>query len=128
MAEFLSEDWCAELERRTGRAVPVLRDAVIGLQVTGAPRGRGRVTLVIEDGRLVSCEPRRAESPEIEMKAAFVDLAAMVRGELDPNVAFMTGDLKADGPTGPLLAVLAACRGEEFRIARDELASATDGI
>jgi hypothetical protein len=46
--------------------------------------------------------------------AAVVELTAtpavadqLVSGELAPNVAWMSGRLKASGPTGPLLAVLA---------------------
>lgn len=106
--EFLSAEWCDDLVGRAASFDPILRDVVVELQLTGAPRGRGRITFTVDGGRLVSCVPEPADAPELKLKSTHDDARAMLRGELDPNAAFMTGDLKTDGPTGPLLALLAA--------------------
>lgn len=128
MSEFLSPEWCAELVGLTADAEPVLRDVVVEVQLTGAPRGRGRVTLVVAGGRLVSCATEPTAEAELKLKSSLADVRSMLRGELDPNVAFMTGDLKTDGPTGPLLALLAASRRPGAVAARAALdAATTDG-
>ncbi len=108
--EFLSPEWCDELVGHSASSEPVLRDCVVEVQITGAPRGRGRITFTVEGGRLVSCVPEPADGPDLKLKSTHGDVRAMLRGDLDPNVAFMAGDLKTDGPTGPLLALLAAYR------------------
>lgn len=124
--ELLSAEWGEELVRRAESIEAPLQDAVVELQLTGAPRGRGRVTLVIEAGRPTALRPERAEDPDVRCKLAFDDLVAMVHGELDPNVAFMTGDLKSEGPTGPLLALLAAHRLPAVAEMREALVAVTD--
>ena len=45
---------------------------------------------------------------EVELSAVLKVATLLGSGELSPNVAWMSGRLKAAGPTGPLLAVLAA--------------------
>ncbi len=123
--EFLSDEWCAALVDRAAGAESVLRDVVVEVQLTGAPRGRGRMSLTVERGRLVSCVPERTADAALKLKSTHDDVRAMLRGELDPNVAFMRGDLKTDGPTGPLLALLAAYRRPGAVRGRNELDAAT---
>ncbi|HET8929300.1 MAG TPA: SCP2 sterol-binding domain-containing protein [Acidimicrobiales bacterium] len=123
--EFLTPEWCDELVSRTAAAAPVLRDVVVELQLTGAPRGRGRITFTVDGGRLVSCVPEPADAPDLKLKATHDDARATLRGELDPNAAFMAGDLKSDGPTGPLLALLAAYRRPGAVSAREALDAQT---
>lgn len=125
--ELLSVEWGEELVRRAASIDVPLQDAVVELQLTGAPRGRGRVTLVIEAGRPTALRPERAQDPDVRCKLAFDDLVAIVRGELDPNVAFMTGELKSEGSTGPLLALLAAHRLPAMAELREALGAVTDG-
>lgn len=43
----------------------------------------------------------------VELSASPADSVRLVIGEVTPNVAWMSGRLKASGPTGPLLALLA---------------------
>lgn len=122
---FLSPEWCDELVVACAGADPVLEDVVVEVQLTGAPRGRGRINLVVEGGRLVSCAPTPEPAAALKLKSSLADATAMLHGELDPNVAFMRGDLKTDGPTGPLLALLAAYRSDVVAQARMDLASRT---
>lgn len=124
--ELLSPEWCDELVARCGSLPPVLDDVTVGVQITGAPRGRGRVRVEVADGRIVSCVAERDPDARVELKTSWDDVAAMLTGTLDPNVAFMTGDLKTDGPTGPLLAMLAAWRRPDVAAVRAELTALVD--
>jgi putative sterol carrier protein len=47
------------------------------------------------------------DADEVELTAAPAVADALAAGTITPNVAWMSGRLKAAGPTGPLLAVLA---------------------
>lgn len=120
--ELLTEPWCDAALARCAEAPAVLRDVVVEVQLTGAPRGRGRITLVVSGGRITELGPVRTPDAELKLKAGWDDVEAMIRGGWDPNVAFMTGDLKTDGPTGPLLALLAAWKRPQVERARAELA------
>ncbi len=124
--EFLSASWCDEVVARCASAPPVLRDVVLELQLTGAPRGRGRITVVVTDGRVSTCAPERTPDAELKLKATWDDARAMLDGERDPDVTFMTGDLKTDGPTGPLLALLSAWSWPGVDAVRAELAALLD--
>lgn len=124
--EFLSPGWCDEVVARCAGAPPVLQDVVVEVQITGAPRGRGRLTIVVDGGRITSCEPVRTTDADLNLKVTWDDAFAMVRGTLDPNVAYMSGDMKTDGPTGPLLALLSAWSRPGAVAARAELAELVD--
>lgn len=119
--EFLSDEWCQALVDRSCNEQPIdVRDVVIELAMTGAPRGRGRLTFVFDGGRLTRCAPEPSKNADLKLKTSFEEAQAMFLGSLDPNVAFMRGDLKTDGPTGLLLALLDAWRrpgADAFRAA-----------
>lgn len=122
---FLTPEWCDALVAACVAAEPVLEDVVVEVQLTGAPRGRGRISLVVDGGRLVACAPTPEPTAVLKLKSSLADATAMLQGELDPNVAFMRGDLKTDGPTGPLIALLAAYRRPDAEQARADLAART---
>lgn len=123
--DLLSESWIEWVVERSAHACEALEDGVIELQLTGAPRGRGRVTFVISGGKLVSCETVKATDPDVSCKLSWAELQDMLAGTWDPSVAFMRGDLKTVGKTGPLLAVLRAWDRPAVQQVREELASLT---
>lgn len=124
--ELLSPEWCARLVELCARRTADLRDVTIQVQLTGAPRGKGQVAVVIDGGLVTECVAERRADAVMTLKSSWADVQSMLGGELDPNVAFMTGDLKTDGPTGPLLALLAAWRRPNVVAAREQLAGETD--
>lgn len=127
MTEILSTQWCAEVVALAADAPFALDDVTVEVQLTGAPSGRGRIGVIVQDGRLTSCAPTALPDAELKLKTSYVDALAMLEGRRDPNEAFMTGDLKTDGPTGPLLTLLAAWRHPAAARGRARLATVTDG-
>jgi hypothetical protein len=122
----LGEAWCAREVALASGAEPILRDVTVELQLTGAPTGLGRVGLTVEGGRLVGCAAGAQKGSAVTLKLRWEDAVAVLRGELDPNAAFMTGAIKTDGPTGPLLALLASWNRPAVHAARSALADQTD--
>jgi len=122
----LGEAWCARVVLLASDAEPVLRDVTVELQLTGAPTGLGRVGLTVEGGRLVGCALGAHKGAALTLKLRWDDAVAALRDELDPNAAFMTGAIKSDGPTGPLLALLASWNRPAVQAARSALVADTD--
>jgi hypothetical protein len=114
MAAFLSEDWLGQLRERGGE-LPVVPAATLAVQhvVTGAPGGKVHVVTDIRDGRVVDARLGRAPDAACTVTWAHRDLAAVVRGDLDLDVAYMRGDVKVDGDyAGFLLRLRPMVQGE----------------
>ena len=93
--------------------------------VTGGPEGEVRYRSVLDGGHLsvapADADAAAGDDPEVTLTTPHTDALAIARGELDANVAFMRGRSKTTGPTGPLLAVLAAPPDDAYRAAVLEL-------
>ncbi len=78
----------ADLERLKGM------DAIILFDVGGADGGVWTVT--VDDGD-IAVEEGETGTADVTVKATSDDLLALVKGELNPMAAFMTGRLKVKG-------------------------------
>lgn len=77
-----------------------------------------RALLDIVDGRVASAKPvtpDEAEVAGVTVPVTAAQLAAIVAGEESLAQAFMRGDVKPEGATGPLLAVVELFEDPEFR-------------
>lgn len=128
MVEFLSEAWWSRMVALAGEIEAPLRDGEIEIQVTGGPSGSTRATMVIEEERISSVADGSADDARVTLKLTWETARDLMSGDLDPSAAFMTGALKTEGATGPLLALLAAARTPSGRSARAALEAETSGI
>jgi len=116
VAQFLSPEW-VELVRS---AAPTLGDVTVECTVIGAPDGDVRIHA---DGDIaLGALPDAA----VSLTLPYADAIAVVRGELQPSVAFMQGRMKTAGDPGRVLDVLAATATATFRDALERVASATE--
>ena len=98
MAGFLSADWLAELA--VGASGLADRPGVAGsvrFVVTGTPLGRVEFLLVVADGRVVDLMPGRAGDADATVTWKYPEAVSWFRGDLDPDVAYMTGRCKVEG-------------------------------
>ena len=98
MADFGSEGWLAGV-RAAAEALPAVPGCSVRarLEVAGGPGGPCRLGVVISDGRLAELSPGRLGDPDCTVSCNAADAGAILRGELDPAVAYMQGRLKVDG-------------------------------
>lgn len=82
---------------------------VVALRVDGAEIG-----LEIVDGRVVG--PGAVGEAGVAVPLTGGQLRAIVEGSLSLAQAFMKGDVKPEGATGPLLALIELFEDEEFRL------------
>lgn len=107
MSELLSDEWMAGLE---GRALG--DESVTGTfqyLVTGAPGGKVTYWVRVDGGKVAEAGsgPATAE-PDISFEVPYKTAVAIDDGEVEPGVAYMQGNLKADGNMTTLFALLAA--------------------
>ena len=88
--------------------VPAPTSGLVSLQVDGAPIG-----LEIVEGRVVG--PGPVGEARVAVPLTGQQLRAIVDGSLSMAQAFMKGDIKPDGATGPLLALIELFEDDEFR-------------
>jgi hypothetical protein len=99
MAElsFLSEEWVAEFAA-AGAALPERPgvDGVVRFVVTSTPHGKVQLLLTVADGRLDGVRSTRDGEAEATVTWKYPDAVDQFCGELDPDVAFMTGRCKVE--------------------------------
>jgi SCP-2 sterol transfer family protein len=106
-SELLSDEWLAGLKGR-----PVGDETVSGTfqyLVTGAPGGKVTYWTRVESGTVAESGTGAAPGEaDISFEVSHKVLGRLDAGELEPGVAYMQGNLKADGNMTTLFAVLAA--------------------
>lgn len=120
MAEFLTDEWIADMDEaaRDATAPDDLRLVIqqIVLEDEGVVR---RYAIRIDNGRL-SIEPGRADDADLTLTQDRATAAAVARGELSAQVAFMAGKLRVGGDLRLVLerAGALAALGDVFAAAR----------
>jgi putative sterol carrier protein len=128
VAEFLSDEWL-EVLREIGGGLPEHPGLGATIQYVISASAAGKVNLVVEivDGRLASAAVAKTKTPDVTVSLAAADALALLRDELDSDVAFMQGRLKVEGDYVRYLDVLRPVRtSAAAAVARATLAARTD--
>ena len=105
MAKFLTHDWLQALNETVNEHEgfkKTIATAALTLQfeIPDAPEGaEGRYYLAISDGKLVA-GPGDATGPDATITNNYETAVALSKGELNTQMAFMTGKLKVAGDFG----------------------------
>ena len=107
MARFTSPEWIAELDQAIA-ADPAIQRASKGVSlvvqqlVTGGPEGDVTWHVVVDDGsaRVV---PGDADDPDVTFRQSYATAAAIARGDMSAQTAFMIGELRVGGDVGLLM-------------------------
>jgi hypothetical protein len=81
---------------------------VISVKTEGGPDGKVAVTVELEHGRVVGARPKASKEAAVELAAPYELAAELFRGDADPAVEFMRGNLKMSGDMGLWLEILPA--------------------
>ena len=126
---FLSQEWL-DRQRELDQGAPARPGASGRFQhvVTIGRKEEVAFVATVVDGRTTTSELGRADDDDVDatLIVTYADAVAMLRGELEPDVAFMRGEMKLRGDMATLLAVLPGWVTPEARAARATLAAETD--
>lgn len=125
--KYLSQEWLDEA-RRLSAGQPDRPGATARVQwvVKGAPGGDVKYSWLLDNGHLLESHLGNIDEPDFTLTLTFADALAVHRGELDPNVAFMQGRMKADGNVGKLMALLPITKSSEYAALQDALRQSTE--
>jgi putative sterol carrier protein len=95
---FLSDEWFG-LVQSCAASLPEIPGASLTMQhlVSGSPAGKVQCVVDVRDGRVVEARSGKQADAACTVTWTYEDAVALLRGELNPDVAFMQGRLKVDG-------------------------------
>jgi putative sterol carrier protein len=98
MAAFLTDEWFAAL-RDEGSSWPVREGVSAALQfvIASSPSGKLQFVVRVVDGRITEIVMGKRDDVDCTLQCSYAQAAAIAKGELDREVAYMRGDLKVDG-------------------------------
>lgn len=99
---FLSTDWLTQVRNALAddaTFAEAAKDASFRMSIVAedAPAWAGDLTIVLEAGR-IELEEGSTGKPDAVGKAAYADWLAILRHELHPRDAVLTGKLRGSGP------------------------------
>jgi hypothetical protein len=127
VAKYLSEAWFDET-RALGADRPEQPGVSVRVNwvVTGSPGGEITYHTVAEDGRVVDTALGLLPDAEVTLTAAWPDRVRIAGGELDINVAFMQGKVKASGNMAKLLSLLPLTATPEYKQLQERVRDVTE--
>ena len=94
---FLSEEWLASLaDGAAGLPEQPGVDGVVRCVVTSTPHSKVQFRLVVSNGRVSEVLVGRDGEAGATVTWKYADAVAQFKGELDPDVAYMTGRCKVE--------------------------------
>jgi len=127
MAKFLSDEWIAEYKARAG-ALPNRpgKNAIIQNVVSDGPDGEVRYFQVVENGTTTELALGEHPKPDVTLNQTYEVALKINKGELNPNVAFMTGRVKPKGNVAKMMALLPLSQSAEYKAMEKEMAALTE--
>jgi hypothetical protein len=126
VAKYLSEEWFDET-RALGADQPERPGASVRVNwVVSSPGGEIAYHTVAEDGRVVDTGLGPLPDAEVTLTASWADRVRIAGGELDINVAFMQGKVKASGNMAKLLSLLPLTATPEYKQLQEQVRDVTE--
>lgn len=128
MARWLTQEWLDE-QRRLAADQPERPGATARMQyVVKGDRGEDDVAYywVLDDGKLVESGLGSLDDAQLTLAVTRADAAAILRGELDEQTAYMQGRIKVDGDMSALMALLPITGSAEYKKTQATLLERTE--
>ena len=127
MPKVLSQEWL-DLQKDLAQEFPERPGATAHMQyvVTGAPDGDIKYFCTIDNGKMLANKLGEDPDAEFTMTQSFDDFVKVLKGELDPNAAFMQGRLKVTGNMGKLMSLMPLTQSAEYKAIQAKVAEQTE--
>lgn len=128
MAKYLTPEWMDEFVKlaATQPKRPGV-DVKIQYVTTDGPSGDSiNYYWIVEDGRISESVLGEIGDPDFTMTISYEDAAAVQRGELDANAAFMAGKMKVSGNVPRMMSLLPITVSPEWKEMQENLKAVTE--
>jgi putative sterol carrier protein len=120
--KYLSQEFLDETVRISeGFADRPSANARIQYVVSGGPQGDISYYWVLVRGKLQAAKLGELPDADFTLRMSYDTSTKIQQGELNPNVAFMTGKMKASGDVGKLLSLMPLTQSEDFKSLQAQL-------
>jgi len=110
MRNLFTEDWLNTL-KQLGSELPSM-DLTLTCQyeISGAPQGKVRYYIDIEEGKITDAELGKHPSPNCSISTTYIEASSILRQEKSVEASFMQGNFKIDGEYEKYLLTMNAIR------------------
>tara|TARA_B100000405_G_scaffold51742_1_gene34348 strand:- start:200 stop:577 length:378 start_codon:yes stop_codon:yes gene_type:complete len=110
MKDLFTEDWLNSL-KKLGSELPAI-DLTITCQyeISGAPQGKVRYYIEIENGKVTDAELGKHPSPNCSVSTTYKEVLSILQQEKSVTASFMQGNFKIDGEYEKYLLTMNAIR------------------
>ena len=110
MKDLFTEDWLTSL-KKLGSELPAI-DLTITCQyeISGAPQGKVRYYIKIENGKVTDAELGTHPSPNCSVSTTYKEVLSILQQEKSVTASFMQGNFKIDGEYEKYLLAMNAIR------------------
>jgi putative sterol carrier protein len=120
--KYLSQEFLDEALRISqGFADRPNANARIQYVVSGGPDGDVSYYWVLVGGKLQECKLGELPDADFTLRMSYDTSRRIQQGDLNPNVAFMTGKMKASGNVGKLLSLMPLTQSDDFKSLQEQL-------
>jgi putative sterol carrier protein len=120
--KYLSQEFLDEAVRLSqGFADRPNANARIQYVVSGGPEGDVSYYWVVVGGKLQDSKLGELPDADFTLRMSYDTSVKIQRGDLNPNVAFMTGKMKASGNVGKLLSLMPLTQSDDFKSLQEQL-------
>ena len=128
MAQYLTQEWMDEfLKLAAAQPERTGVDVKIQYVTTGGPGGATiNYYWIVEDGRITESVLGEIGDPDFTMTISYEDGAAVQRGDLDANAAFMSGKMKVSGNVPRMMSLLPITVSPEWQAMQESLKAVTE--
>jgi putative sterol carrier protein len=120
--KYLSQEFLDEAVRISqGFADRPNANARIQYVVGGGPEGDVSYYWVVVGGKLQDSKLGELPDADFTLRMSYDTSVKIQRGDLNPNVAFMTGKMKASGNVGKLLSLMPLTQSDDFKSLQEQL-------
>jgi putative sterol carrier protein len=125
--KYLSQEFLDETVRISqGFADRPNANASIQYEVSGGPEGDISYYWVLVGGKLRDARLGTLPDADFSLRMSYDTSVKIQQGELNPNVAFMTGKMKASGNVGKLLALMPLTQSDDFKSLQAQLRAVSE--
>jgi putative sterol carrier protein len=120
--KYLSQEFLDEAARISqGFADRPNANARIQYLVSGGPEGDISYYWVVVGGKLQEAKLGELPDADFSLRMSYDTSVKIQQGDLNPNVAFMTGKMKASGNVGKLLSLMPLTQSDDFKSLQEQL-------